>query len=334
MNPLGTTLKDVFKIFLTFRTAEGLSKRTIEWYEHIMNTMMRSPEGISPTANIGKIKDSELHAHIASLSSGGHGGKPLQASSVNGHVRALRAFFRWAYLERYTETQLLANFRPPRPDQKEIEVLTDAEIARLLIVTKKNPRELALITTMLDTGLRKSEVTGALVKDIDFEQGTLKVKGKGRKERLVLLGANTRKHLLKYLRESARYRKPGVDQIFITNHGRRLSSNGLTMLFIRLRKSSGIERIHPHLLRHTFATRYIQSGGNALALKALLGHSSLKMVDRYVHFAAMEVVRASQGLSLLDRIDARKPIVNNMAPVNSRENVVHWPVAGPYDDRD
>ena len=97
------------------------------------------------------------------------------------------------------------------------------------------------------------------------------------------------------------------------------------MIFQRLKKVSGIHRLHPHLFRHTFATRYIQSGGNALALKALLGHSSLKMVDRYVHFAAMEVVRASQGLSLLDRISSGEPLANNMAPVNSRERS---PLAG------
>jgi site-specific recombinase XerD len=334
LNFQSTVLRDVFETFRVFRQAEGLSPRTIEWYEHIMNTLMRSPQGVKPTTKIEKITDHELYRHIGSLSTGGHGGMNLQASSVNGHARALRAFFNWAYRERYTETQLLANFKPPRPDEKEVEVLTDAEIARLIIITKSNPRDLAIITTLLDTGLRKSELVNAKIGNIDFDQGTLKVRGKGRKERLVLLGIQTRKQLLKYLRTENGHRLPGVEEIFITNRGTAFTGNGVTMLFNRMRKNSGIERLHPHLLRHTFATRYLQSGGNALALKQLLGHTSLKMVDRYVHFASMEAIRASSGLSLLDRIAAGQPISNQMPPVNSKQSVVTWSGGLPYDDRD
>jgi integrase/recombinase XerC/integrase/recombinase XerD len=334
MNPAGKTLGDVFEVFCLFRQAEGLSPRTFEWYRHIMNTLFHSPLGIKRSTPIAGIGDEDLYRHIASLSVGGHGGKRLQASSVNGHTRALKAFFNWCHREKYTGERLLENFRPPKPDHKEIEVLNDAEIARLLIVTKNDPRGLALVTTMLDSGLRITEAAEARLSGLDFEAGTLKVRGKGRKERLVLLGVRTRKYLIKYLRSAEEYRLPGNDRIFISIHGAPLTKNGLSLFFARLKKRTGITRLHAHLLRHTFATRYLQSGGNTLALKQLLGHSSLKMVDRYVHIASAEAIRASAGLSLLDRIASGRPVTNDMGRINSREGVVAWTGSGQYDDRD
>ena len=334
MNPSGNTLRDVFEIFCLFRRAEGLSPRTFEWYGHVFNTVFNSPLGIKPTTPIDDIRDEDLFRHIASLSVGGHGGKKLQASSVNGHCRALKAFFNWCYRERYFEERLLENFKPPRPEHKEIEVLNDAEIARLVILTKNDPRGIALITFFLDSGVRISEAANARLSGLDLEAGTCKLTGKGRKQRIVLLGVQTRKHLVRYLRSAAEYRVPGNDRIFISIHGTPLTKNGLTLFFNRLRKRSGISRLHAHLLRHTFATRYLQSGGNTLALKQLLGHSSLKMVDRYVHIASADAIKASSGLSLLDRIASGQPVNNTMGRVNSREGVVASIGPGQYDDRD
>ncbi len=131
MNASGDTLRDAFDVFKLFRQAEGLSPRTIEWYSYIMRTLTHSPIGVAPGTPMREIENAQLYRHVAGLSFGGHGGKPLKASSINGHVRALRAFFNWAWKEKYTDEKLLDNLKPPRPDYKEITVLNDAEIARL-----------------------------------------------------------------------------------------------------------------------------------------------------------------------------------------------------------
>lgn len=332
MNPAGSTLQDAFDVFVLFRRAEGLSPRTIEWYQHIMRTLMHSPVGVPGRAKMSEISNAELYRHVASLSFGGHGGKFLKASSINAHVRALRAFFNWAYKEGYTEEKLLENLKPPKPDYKVIEVLNDAEIARLLMVTKNEPRNLAIITTMLDTGLRITETAEATLDGLDINTGYLKVMGKGRKERIVLVGLQTRKHLVRYLRSVESIRKPGNNRIFIAGHGGPLTKNALALVFARLKERSGVKRVHAHLLRHTFATRYLLAGGNALALKQLLGHSSLKMVDHYIHLAAADVARTSGGLSILDRIASGEPVTNHLQPTNSQAGFVNWSSRSSYED--
>lgn len=334
MNPSGNTLRDAFDVFILFRQAEVLSPRTLDWYRYILRALMHSPVGIPPDTPMGEIENSELYRHVASLGFGGHGGKPMKASSINGHVRALRAFFNWCYKEKYTEEKLLDNLKPPRPDYKEIVPLTDAEIARLIILTKREPRTLAILTTMLDTGLRITEMAEATLDGLDLESGMLKVMGKGRKERIVMIGTQTRQHLVRYLRSVAHIRKRANNRIIISNRGGPLTKNGLGLVFIRLAKRSGITRLHAHLLRHTFATRYLQAGGNALALKQLLGHSSLKMVDRYIHIASADAARSSGALSILDRIASGEPLQNHMAPARSKAPFVNWTGSGTYDDRD
>ena len=332
MNPSGNTLRDAFEVFTLFRQAEGLSPRTIQWYGYVMKALMHSPVGIAPDTEMADITNTELYRHVASLSFGGHGGKALKASSINGHVRALRSFYNWAYREKYTEEKLLENLRPPKPEYKEIIVLNDAEIARLLIVTKHEPRNLAIITTMLDTGLRITETVEATLDGLDLNSGHLKVMGKGRKERVVLLGVQTKKHLVRYLRSASKSRNRGNNRIFIAEHGGPLTKDALSLVFARLKKRSGIQRLHAHLLRHTFATRYLLAGGNALALKILLGHSSLKMVDNYIHLATADAARSSAGLSILDRIASGEPLESHLAPVISQAGFVNWTSRSSYED--
>jgi site-specific recombinase XerD len=332
MNASGNTLRDAFDVFILFRQAEGLSPRTIDWYRYVMKCLMHSPLGIPASAKMKNIDNSELYRHVAGLSIGGHGGKSLMASSINGHVRALRAFFNWAFREKYTEEKLLENLKPPKPDYKKIIVLNDVEITRLLIVTKHEPRNLAIITTMLDTGLRITETAEATLDGLDLNSGYLKVMGKGRKERIVLIGVQTRQHLVRYLRSVADIRKPNNNRIFIAEHGGPLTKNALSLVFARLKSRSGITRLHAHLLRHTFATRYLLAGGNALALKQLLGHSSLKMVDNYIHMAAGDAALASSGLSILDRIVSGNPVENHLAPAMSKAGFVNWTSRSNYED--
>jgi len=334
MSISGNTLRDAFDVFILFRQAEGLSVRTLDWYNYVMKALMHSPIGIPPRTLMREIENTELYRHVAGLSLGKHGGKPLQSSSVNGHVRALRAFFNWAWKEKYTDEKLLDNLRPPRPDYKEVVVLTDAEIARILILVKNEPRSLAIITVMLDTGLRLKEMVEASLDNLDLNSGYLKVMGKGRKERIVLIGLQTRKHLVRYLRSVSDSRKRGNDRILVSRTGRPLTNNGLSLFFARLKIRTGIPRLHAHLLRHTFATRYLLGGGNALALKQLLGHSSFKMTDNYVHIAAADAARHSGGLSIMDRIASGEPLENHMAPAQSKAPFVTWSGSDAYDDRD
>jgi len=155
---------------------------------------------------------------------------------------------------------------------------------------------------MLDAGLRISEVTGLRTADLNLEAGWLKVLGKGSKERIVPFGAAAQRALWRY----AHHYRPeplGPDvYFFLTLDGRPLGTSGLTSTVKRIATRSGVPRLHPHLCRHTFATRYLINGGDVFSLQQILGHTTLEMVRRYVNLASAHVAVQHRKFSPMDQI--------------------------------
>ena len=143
--------------------------------------------------------------------------------------------------------------------------------------------------------------------DVHMDEGLLKVMGKGKKERIVPMGSNAQRALQRYL---FRYRpKPlhlGINNAFLSVLGKPLTENSIKLIFSRLAKKSGVSRLHAHLCRHTFATRFLINGGDVFTLQQILGHSTLEMVSRYVNLAANHVLIQHQRFSPLDRLNMRK----------------------------
>jgi site-specific recombinase XerD len=140
-----------------------------------------------------------------------------------------------------------------------------------------------------------------------MDDGFLKVVGKGRKERIVPIGRSAQRVLQRYL---FRYRPepayPGVDNVFLSVHGEPLTENSVKLVFARLGRRSGVQRLHAHLCRHTFATRYLMNGGDVFTLQRILGHSTLEMVSHYVNMASNQVIIQHQKFSPLDHLNLRK----------------------------
>ena len=146
-------------------------------------------------------------------------------------------------------------------------------------------RYLAIVTTFLDTGLRRSELAELKVDDVHLEEGRLKVMGKGRKERIAPLGNSARRTLIRYFYHFRSHPFPGEEnRFFLTIEGEALTSNAVRLVVDRLAKRSGVKRLHAHLFRHTFAVRFLMNGGNVFSLQQILGHTSLEMVKRYCQF--------------------------------------------------
>jgi site-specific recombinase XerD len=188
-----------------------------------------------------------------------------------------------------------------------VEVLSEDEIQQVLsALDVKNPtgcRDFAILILMLDSGLRLSEVIGLLDMNLDIDAGCLKVMGKGSKERIVPFGATTQKALWRYRHH---YRPEpahsAVQAFFLTQDGEAMTANGVTSMFVRLGKRSGLTRLHPHLCRHTFATRYLMNGGDVFSLQQILGHTTLEMVRRYVSLASAHVAVQHRKFSPMDRL--------------------------------
>ena len=215
----------------------------------------------------------------------------LSQASVRNHVRVLRSFSSWLYREQYTDDNILKRLQVPKAAVKIIETLTDAEIERLFVSLDINKdvqcRNAAILILFLDTGLRSSELLGLQLGDIHLEEQWLKVMGKGQKERMVPFGGKVVRLVQRYV---SVFRPPTMvgSQLFPCVDGAPFREDALRTTFTRLGERAGVPRLYIHLLRHTFATRYLLNGGDAFSLQQILGHTTLEMTRKYTDMVAVE----------------------------------------------
>lgn len=224
--------------------------------------------------------------------------------TVQTYIRSLRAFLNFLFNNEYIEYDICKKFKLPKARKMLIDVLTDEEIKSIYDVYPGEDfydvRNRVILSLMLDAGLRLNEVVTAERRKLHLKDRFIIVTGKGNKQRAVAFGLNTQKMLEEYLKLC-----PDSDRLII-----KVSTQGtaepiidttIKQLFRKLKISSGVKRLHPHLLRHTFATRYLENGGNIFSLQLLLGHTSLEMVKNYLHLAQTRVRKDFVNYSPLDR---------------------------------
>jgi site-specific recombinase XerD len=313
----GTPLDKLVRHFEAHNRSEGKSARTVEWYTRVLKFFQRYLEERGQSTELGAltldvVRDFVLYLqtrrkwedHPIISSPGGN----LAAISVNNYIRGLRAFFSWLYSEGYTEEHILARLKPPKIPQKLVVVLTDADVGSILACLDPNIdsgcRDLTMVVTLLDTGLRLSELVGLKMADAHIDQGYLKVMGKGAKERIVPIGSTCQKALQRYIfhfRPEPFY--SDQDYLFLTLEGKLMSLQSVKSMFARLAQRSGVHRLHAHLCRHTFATNYLINGGDVFSLQQILGHTSLEMVRKYVTLASAQVRVQHRKFSPMDRMN-------------------------------
>ena len=221
----------------------------------------------------------------------------------------MRGFLTWCYNENYITEDIPQKLKLPKATRKAVDVLTDSEITRLLdcIDTRRflGLRDMVVVLLMLDSGLRLSEVLRLQYGKIHLESGYLIAHGKGNKERYVPLGLHTRKYLIKYL---AQLPKMSAEDIIVVKE-QLIAAKSTTIrdLFDRLKQRSGISRLHPHLLRHSFATAYLRNGGDVYTLQAILGHTTLEMTKRYAQLIPSEIAINFTRHSPIDNLK-KKPL--------------------------
>lgn len=228
----------------------------------------------------------------------------ISSTTIQTYIRALRSFLTWCYQQEYILVNLSEKFRLPKAQRKAIDVLTDSEVRRLLLCFNLrylvHLRNYCMCSLMLDSGLRLHEVVTLTIEHTHLPEGYIIVDGKGNKQRVVPLGMNTRKFLFRYLS-----RRPGcaaTDRVFLMSNLEPVTDGTLRQMFRKLKQRSGIPRLRAHLLRHTFATRYLENGGDMYALQQILGHTSLEMVKKYVHSTTRKLVPKFPDFSPLDNL--------------------------------
>lgn len=236
--------------------------------------------------------------------------QPKSSVTIQTYVKALRGFLGWLHDDGYLEEDFRKRFKLPKATKRVIEILSDDEIESIMKCFTLNAeiglRNAVLFGLMLDCGLRRNEILFMDYDQIHFTQGIIKVKGKGNKERIVPLGLYAKKLLMKYLNGYRSMPNFESKRLLISKALNPLSENAVNCLFIRLRKRTGIERLHPHIVRHTFATKYLMNGGDIFSLQHILGHTSIEMVRKYSHLASSYMVDNHKKLSPLDGVIRKK----------------------------
>lgn len=219
----------------------------------------------------------------------------IKNTSVNTYYRAVKVFVNFCLEEEYIKDDILRKIKLPRSDEDAIIPLYEDEVERIDKLfnskTESGLRNLCIVHLMLDAGLRSGEVVKLRICDIDFDKNIIKVFGKGGKYRVVLLCPKLKRFLIRYkfmyrsFVQDEEFDGSYFDNPFFVQIGSAdfINANVIKQLFHRIKKASGIERIHPHLLRHTFATSYIMGGGNLEFLRMMLGHFDYSITRKYLH---------------------------------------------------
>jgi len=241
---------------------------------------------------------------------GGH----LSGHTINGYLRALQSFWSWLEREEFIQENPFARLRIPRAPKKVIPTFSEEQLHRLFgAVDISSPigyRDYTIMLTLLDTGIRCSELTSLRLSDVNFESRLLKVWGKGSKERLVPIGAKVQKALWKYL---ACYRPepatPRYEQVFLTRDGCPLTKDRLEAIVERYGKKADITgvRVSPHTFRHTMAVTFLRNGGDVFSLQRILGHSQLEVLRGYVNLAQSDISRVHRMNSPADNLEFKLP---------------------------
>jgi integrase/recombinase XerD len=233
----------------------------------------------------------------------------LTPQTVNGDLRAIKAFARWLVKEGFradNPTQGIEKLKEPMHYPR---TLSDEQVVALVNAIAKHAdtfiglRDLAFVCLLLDTGLRLSEALNLKLSDLDLAQGFVRVMGKGGRERLVPIGESIKTVLHRYLLRRGQVTNAG-DWLFITTLATRLTKRQAQIRLSHWAKKAGIEgvRVSPHSLRFTFVRKWLQSGGDSLILQRLLGHSTPVMTAYYARLFATDLKDAHKRHSPMDAL--------------------------------
>lgn len=296
-------ISEIYAKFITEQKYRNNTGKTIEWYKENLEDFffwLKSDDPSSLTLDNFKLYGVYLRESVK------RNGDKLSDASVQNALRAIKAFYNFCIENGYIE-DISKYLKLPKAHYKIQEILDNEEIDTLLSCfsesTKTGLRNKCLVVLMLDSGLRRGEILRLNIGDVHLklDKPSLIVKGKGGRQRIVPMGLMSTSLLSKYI---GLYRKTaGLNEpLFLSSHNRRCSDNLIKQLFKRLKKQSGMPRLHPHLLRHTFATYYIADGGDLETLRLILGHANIQTTQRYLHMAATLALQTSRHTSHLDKL--------------------------------
>ena len=268
----------------------GLARNTLEAYRS--DLLQLSTFVTSRGKTLSTAGASDLRIWMRELAQGPADGKPAASATLRRKAACARTYFKWLRREEFITEDPTLGLESPSSDKKLPNVLSRDEVALLLrqpdVTTPAGLRDRAILETMYACGLRASEVTGLELGKLDLEDGTLRVVGKGRKERLVPIGGDAQSALRTWL-SRGRPHFVGVTEerrVFVNQRGGALTRQGLHGIVGIHARSAGLDgRMTPHTLRHSFATHLLAGGCDLRALQEMLGHADAATTQMYTHLS-------------------------------------------------
>jgi integrase/recombinase XerC len=280
-------LAHVTRRFLRFLEVEkNCSPLTIKSYREdlaALDEFLIASFGAAPS--VKEISPQTLRGYSAAMQEAEY-----SKATIARRLASLRSFFRFSQREGLVETNPAKPVRNPRGARKLPHCLSTDEIKLILAAPDRSKplglRDRAILETMYSAGLRVSEAVGMNDGDLDLAGGVARIRGKGKKERMGLIGSHAQKAIKEWLakRQLAPGLKPPSSPLFVNRFGKRLTSRSVERMLEELLKKTGLDmRTTPHTLRHSFATHLLNAGADIRSVQELLGHKSLVTTQIYTH---------------------------------------------------
>lgn len=275
-------LKD-YQDFL--KIERGLSQNTIDSYSRDLKKLIQFIEFNSIQISPITIKKDILQQFVYEIS------KNVSSRSQARIISGLRSFFDYLIFEDYRTTNPTEMLETPKIGMKLPDTLSEVEINKLITAVDlshpQGERNRTILETLYSCGLRVSELINLKISDLFFDEGFIRVLGKGNKERFVPIHLNAQKYISIYIEQIRIHQTPKKgfeDFVFLNRRGRKLTRQ---MVFTILKdlalKIELNKKISPHMLRHSFATHLLKNGANLRAIQQMLGHESITTTEVYVH---------------------------------------------------
>lgn len=270
---------DAYGLFLQEQKFRGNSPYTLDYYKRSLKIFIDfcTPELDIEDIDIVLFKSYQLYILE---------NREINKISVRTYARAVKVFFRWLYFENYIDIDI-NRLQLMKANKDVILPLSDNEVSQLLNYFDNDKflgcRDKTICMIMLDCGLRLGEIVNLQNTDVDLINRYFVINGKGSKQRIVPFGSSVAEQLQHYLDFLSGY--PSTS-FFLNHRYEPITHNAIKMLFSRIKEKSGLSRVYPHLLRHTFATNFIYRGGNLEVLRVLMGHSTINITQIYIHLAS------------------------------------------------
>ncbi len=267
------------------RIERGLSAHSIENYSLDVRKLVNFLADYDPQPTPERITEEEIRQFIYELS------KFLSPRSRARIISGLRSFFAYLIFEDYRDSNPMALIESPKIGRRLPDTLSTAEIDQLVdavdLTSPQGERNRSIIETLYGCGLRVSELITLKLSDLFFEEGFIKITGKGNKQRFVPIGEYTQKYINIYKDDVRIHQKIAAGQediLYLNRRGNPLTRAMIFTITRQLAKKAGIDKkISPHTFRHSFATHLLENGADLRSIQQMLGHESITTTEIYVH---------------------------------------------------